>query len=41
MSMVKIVKNIFLSSFLTFSSKSSQLMALKLKEGVHNLSLNY
>ena len=31
----------FLSSFLAFSSKSSQLMSLKLKDCVHNLSLNY
>ena len=31
----------FLSSFLTFSLKSSQLMTLKVQEGVHNLSLNY
>ena len=41
MSMVKIVKKVVSSSILTLSSKSSQLMTLKLQEGVHNLSLNY
>ena len=37
----KLSKTSFSSSFLTLSSKSSQLMTLKLQEGVHNLSLNY
>ena len=40
MGMVKIVTYV-IYSFLNFSSKFSQLMVIKNKDCVHNLSLNY